>query len=156
MGVYKLEALFLTPIFNRDGNGQLVLLLSNCLLSCIMKVDETKSDYFSDGVSCTYTFNSFNLYFSMLICSFIVYFIYLNDAKSDEVNNSCKGITGVAVSENQEVYYSITISNKNYLYQNYISTSIFKANSNLQSSECNPFSKSFEGNKIKNWKHDFK
>ena len=110
-----------------------------------MKVDENKSDYFSDGVSCKYTFNSFSLYFSMLICGFIVYLIALNDTKTDVVKDFCKRITGVAVSEKREVYYSIIVYNKNSLYQNYISTSIFKANSNLQSSECSPFSISYEG-----------
>ena len=111
---------------------------------------------FSDGVSCKYTFNSFFLYFSMLISNFIVYQITLNDTKTNEVNNLCKRISGVAVSDNQNVYYSITVYNQYYLFQNQISTSIFKANSNLQSSKWNLFSISYDGNKIDNWKFNFK
>ena len=148
MKIYTLNTLFLTPIFTRDENGHLVLLLSSCYNSYIMKVDETKSDYFSDGISCTYTFNSFNLYFAMLICCFIVYRITLNDTKTNVVKEICKRITGVAVSENQEVYYSITIYDQNFLFQNYISTSIFKTNSILRSSKCSSFSISYKSNKL--------
>ena len=151
MEVFIPNVTFLSSIFTRDKNGLLVLLISSCSYTFIMKVDETKSDYFSDGVSRKYTFISNSLYFTLLICSFIVYFISFNDTKNDEVNDLCKRVSGVGVSENQDVYYSMIVYNQNYLYQNYISTSIFKANSNLQSSECNLFSISYEGNKINNW-----
>ena len=152
MNVYGLPGLLFAPIFNKDESGQLVILLSSCIFTHIMKVDETKSDYFSEGISGTYIYNSFILYFSMLIYNLIAYNIELSDTKNDGVIYSCKRISGLAVSENQEVYYSIAVYNQYYIYQNHISTSIFKANSNLQSSECSPFNISYEGNKIKQLK----
>ena len=72
--------------------------------------------------------------------------VIMNSPNTTLVGTSCKRISGIVVSENQNIYYSMIIYLQNSIIKNYVGTTIYKTTSNFTASGCNLYSFAYEGN----------
>ena len=83
-------------------------------------------------------------------CNILFTILIVDEAKMDEYQRNLSGatwkrISGIKISQNQNVYYSLLIHIKPTMYLNNMFTIIYKTDLTFQASDWNPYSFAHEG-----------